>query len=199
MHAGSEKGREGDHHAELDGELLTRPLFSSSLSFSCGGGRLGAKTGSGQARAGQPDLLRGLGRAARRTSAARLSKHCEIRFFRILQGIDTQEIVMHWVDTEREVADVMKPLRRVKHKRGGGGGARRRRARLPGRDWPAGRGRHLGTSPADSVPADHIPRSPRRPAAAPRPSPSLPSLSWSLTRPNTMRSREPEHNVSAAD
>jgi hypothetical protein len=35
--------------------------------------------------------------------------------FRILQGIDTQDIVLHWVDTETEVADTLtKPLCRVK-------------------------------------------------------------------------------------
>jgi hypothetical protein len=46
------------------------------------------------------------------------TKHFDVRFFRILQGIDTKEIVLHWVDTETEVADVMtKPLCRIKHKR----------------------------------------------------------------------------------
>jgi hypothetical protein len=36
--------------------------------------------------------------------------------FRILQGIDPQDIVLHWVDTETEVADTLtKPLCRVKH------------------------------------------------------------------------------------
>jgi hypothetical protein len=44
------------------------------------------------------------------------TKHFDVRFFRILQGIDTQEIDLRWVDTE--VADIMtKPLCRVKHKR----------------------------------------------------------------------------------
>jgi hypothetical protein len=45
-------------------------------------------------------------------------KHFDIRFFRILQGIDTREIDLHWVDTETEVADIKtKPVCRVKHKR----------------------------------------------------------------------------------
>jgi hypothetical protein len=57
-------------------------------------------------------------RALNKRVPSNATKHFDIRFFRILQGIDTQEIALHWVDTETEVADILtKPLCRVKHKR----------------------------------------------------------------------------------
>ena len=39
-------------------------------------------------------------RALNKRVPSNATKHFDIRFFRILQGIDTQEIALHWVDTD---------------------------------------------------------------------------------------------------